>query len=211
MAVTTNFRPTHVERTIYAGEKYFPKLYNRTPPKVGLMKRFKAARPSRVKYEESVKKYVSSNTNFASVSRLYERRTLHMKYTELRNAPQYKPFYDSFGTSFPVHPEYMHVIRIILAHFNVTFFDVIEQIGNRKRARMIANIRVSDCITFLTYILYQEYYWNTDTIRSILNDMTTAQFVYVVNRFMRDYDNSPNVRNSYADLHAKLILLEPTE
>lgn len=213
-----NFRATPIEKKMMLGEKLFPRLYNRTPPPIGLEKRFRSERPKRIKWEGAMEEYVRSDKKFARIVQAGKEARLRLEFLELRNNPIYKEFYDVMGDSLPIHPEYMHVIRVVLEHFDIDMFNIVELVGWRKTGNKAmgfstraSNLPVSNCLNFLTYILYQEYFWNPTYVMQLLNNMSPTQFAYIISKFMRDYDNSSVIRNSYAELHAKLLRLEPIE
>lgn len=198
------------------GEKCFPRLLNRIPPAEGITSRVKPTTRT------------TKSNPFEIVSPLHAKRMAKngtkliamLEFTELRNSPSYKHVFDMVGDGFPIHPEYLHVINIILEHYGVEYYDIIETMGQRSLRTNAQNMQVALrlqnrpinlAFQALCYVLYFEYQWNPMIFLRMFNDITVHQFQHGLGRFLRDYDRSDVFREDYKKLHVKLLRLEPLD
>lgn len=152
--------------------------------------------------------------------RLDEKLGATSEFRRVRNNISYKPILDFIGEDFPLHPEYLYVIGIIVSYYGVPFTDVLEfglhkerlnaNVGGKGCVNAILTkntVSVSSCFNMLMYFLFSQYECNPNVILSIFG-ISVGTLRTSIESVSRQYDMSEAVRQDYSTLHSRLIAIE---
>ena len=196
------------------GQLQFPTLKDNTPlpPVISDLKSENVA-VSLDKRNKRSKKVSKSNR------RLSERLGAASEFRLIRYNISYTTLLDVIGEDFPLHPEYLYVIDIILQYYGVNILDLLEMIAYREQTLhtnsqqqpylvRTFNLPTASCLSMLMYFLYVQYKCNPAVIMQVFG-MSILTLRTTIDKFFRTYDNSVAVRADYSNIHGKLLELQP--
>lgn len=143
------------------------------------------------------------------------------EFRQVRHNLSYKPLLDTLGEDFPMHPEYLYVINIVLRYYGINVFALLEYIARKELYRKTddisslyghsqkhMNINVQACLNMLMYLLYVQYQCNPAVLMDVFG--ISAQYLrQAVDEFMRSHENMLPIQTDYGIIYGRLIKLQP--
>lgn len=142
------------------------------------------------------------------------------EYRQVRYNLSYRPILDTLGDDFPLHPEYLYVIDIVITYYGIWITDLIEFIARSDcwrydvSDRSFQNMRyasiTNECCKMMFYLFYDQYKVNPNVIMSVFS-VSLNVLRNKIDSFMRDFEMHSVVRADFNYLIGKLITLEPAK